>query len=70
MVPGFIKVSLITNHNEKHLFPPGVFDIIVPFSEAIKSVDLRNIINDDSYVGIPNVGGDQASEPLLTGCVP
>ena len=42
----------------------------MPFREIVEGVELGDVVDDDCHVGVTDIGRNQGTETLLTGCVP
>ena len=47
-----------------------VFDIVDPLLYTFEGVPVGDIVDDDSYGGVPDIVGNQSFEPLLASRVP
>jgi hypothetical protein len=69
-LPLVVQVRLIAYQNNNDIVASLASDIIHPLARVFKGLLVGDVVHDDRYAGVANVGGNQGSEPLLTGCVP
>jgi hypothetical protein len=63
-------VNLIADDHDEHVIPSVVLNVIQPHAHILKWIGTGNVIDQEDGMRVPQVSGNETSEPLLAGCIP